>query len=43
MINDKDRNILIEYRLAQAKDTIDEVKKLIDNDLLKVAVNRIYY
>lgn len=43
MIEDKDREILIEYRLNQAKQTIEEVGKLIDTDLLNVAVNRIYY
>ncbi len=43
MINDNDREILIQYRLDQAKQTISEVSKLIETDLLNVAVNRIYY
>lgn len=43
MINDNDREILIQYRLDQAKTTINEVSKLIETDLLNVAVNRIYY
>jgi len=43
MINDDDRRELIEYRLKQAKETTVEVDKLIAADLLKVAVNRIYY
>lgn len=43
MIKDNDREILIEYRLNQSMQTIGEVTKLIDSDLLNVAVNRIYY
>jgi len=43
MIKDNDREILIQYRLNQAKQTIGEVSKLIEADLLSVAVNRIYY
>lgn len=43
MMNDNDRDILIQYRLDQAKQTISEVSKLIETDLLNVAVNRIYY
>ena len=43
MINDRDEKALIKYRLEQAKETIKEVNKLIENDLLKIAVNRIYY
>ncbi len=42
-MNDNDRDILIQYRLDQAKQTISEVSKLIETDLLNVAVNRIYY
>jgi len=34
---------LINYRIRQAKDTVSEVKILIKNNLLKIAVNRIYY
>jgi uncharacterized protein (UPF0332 family) len=43
MISKGDREILIKYRLDQAKQAIDEVGKLIEMDLLNVAVNRIYY
>ncbi len=43
MIQNEDRNILIEYRIQQARETISEVGKLIESNLLKVAVNRIYY
>lgn len=43
MISGDDRDTLIQYRLNQAKETTSEVEKLIANDLLKVAVNRIYY
>ncbi len=43
MIKDNDREILIEYRLKQATQTIEEVSKLIDSGLLNIAVNRIYY
>ncbi len=43
MITNRDRNILIEYRLGQARNTIDEVSKLIEANLLNIAVNRVYY
>lgn len=43
MINNNDREILIQYRLDQAEQTIGEVSKLIEMDLLNVAVNRVYY
>jgi uncharacterized protein (UPF0332 family) len=43
MINNNDREILIQYRLDQAEQTIGEVSKLIEMKLLNVAVNRIYY
>ncbi len=43
MINENDKTKLIQYRLEQANETISEVEKLIASDLLKVAVNRIYY
>lgn len=43
MISNSDRDILIQYRLDQAKQTIVEVSKLVEMDLLNVAVNRIYY
>ncbi|MCX6226137.1 MAG: HEPN domain-containing protein [Bacteroidia bacterium] len=43
MIKDNDREILVQYRLDQARQTISEVNKLIEADLLTIAVNRIYY
>ena len=43
MIKKSDRDILIEYRLNQARQTIDEVTKLIETELYNIAVNRIYY
>lgn len=43
MIKDNDREVLIQYRLNQSLQTIGEVRKLIDADLLNIAVNRIYY
>jgi uncharacterized protein (UPF0332 family) len=43
MIKDNDREILIQYRLNQSRQTIGEVSKLIESDLLNIAVNRIYY
>jgi uncharacterized protein (UPF0332 family) len=43
MMNEKDRTSLINYRLEQAKETIELTKFLIDAGKLNVAVNRIYY
>jgi uncharacterized protein (UPF0332 family) len=43
MIEDNDRDTLIDYRINQAHETIIDVTKLIENELLNVAVNRIYY
>ena len=43
MIKGNDREVLIQYRLNQSLQTIGEVRKLIDADLLNIAVNRIYY
>jgi uncharacterized protein (UPF0332 family) len=43
MINDLDRESLINYRLLQAKDTIELAIFLKDSGKLVVAVNRIYY
>jgi uncharacterized protein (UPF0332 family) len=43
MINNDDRKILVEYRLNQAKETINVSRFLIDSNQLVVAVNRIYY
>lgn len=43
MIDEKDRDSLIEYRLQQAFDTIELAKFLVTNDKLVIAVNRVYY
>jgi uncharacterized protein (UPF0332 family) len=43
MINENDREALIEYRLNQAFDTIELAKFLVSSDKLVIAVNRIYY
>lgn len=43
MIDKKDRNALINYRIEQAKITIKDVELLIENERWKSAVNRIYY
>ena len=42
-ITEKDREILINYRIDQAHEAIEATKILIDNNKLKSAVNRIYY
>ncbi len=42
-ITDRDRESMKTYRISQAHDAIDEVELLIENDRLKLAVNRIYY
>lgn len=43
MINDQDRDSLIEYRLSQASETIELARFLVFSGKLSVAVNRIYY
>lgn len=43
MINDQDRDSLINYRLAQAIETVELSRFLISSGKLSVAVNRIYY
>jgi len=43
MISDDDRILLINYRIEQAKSTIELARFLIDSSRLVVAVNRIYY
>ena len=39
----KDKNLLIKYRLEQARDTVQVVALLIEHNKLPAAVNRIYY
>lgn len=43
MIEDIDRDSLIEYRINQALDTIELARFLVSSDKLVIAVNRIYY
>jgi len=43
MIENSDRDTLIDYRISQAHETITDVTKLIETELFNVAVNRIYY
>jgi len=43
MIDEKDRNALVEYRLQQAVETIELARFLAENQKLAIAVNRIYY
>lgn len=38
-----DREALIQYRLAEAKDTQSDVELLISHDRFRAAINRIYY
>lgn len=42
-LDEKDRIILINFRLEQAEQTIEEAELLITNKKLRGAVNRIYY
>jgi len=42
-LNETEKWELIRYRLQEAKDTIEDVKLLIDNDRFRASVNRIYY
>lgn len=43
MMNEKDKSALIDYRLKQASEIIREVDVLIERNLLRTAINRIYY
>lgn len=43
MIDEKDRETLINYRLSQAFETIKLVRFLIASEKVSLAVNRIYY
>ena len=42
-IENQDRQDLIKYRIAEAKDTQTDVELLISHDRLRAAINRIYY
>ena len=43
MIPDEQREALIKYRLEQAQSAVSEAQVLIDNEMFRAAVNRIYY
>jgi uncharacterized protein (UPF0332 family) len=43
MIEENDRESLVEYRLNQAFDTVELARFLVSHDKLVIAVNRIYY
>ena len=42
-LESNERMDLIRHRLDEAKESIEDVKLLIDNNRLRAAVNRIYY
>jgi uncharacterized protein (UPF0332 family) len=42
-LEDNERTELIRYRLYEARESIDDVRLLIENERLRAAVNRIYY
>lgn len=42
-IDNQDRLVLVQYRLAEAKDTQADVELLISHDRLRASINRIYY
>jgi uncharacterized protein (UPF0332 family) len=42
-MNDQDKRLLIEHKLAKAHTTLEEAKLLIDNKYWNAAVNRLYY
>ena len=42
-LDSNDRIELIKYRMQQASECVEEVGFLIENNKLKIAVNRIYY
>lgn len=43
MINENERSSLMNYRLEQARETIELAQFLIESNRFVVAVNRIYY
>ncbi|MEA1912860.1 MAG: HEPN domain-containing protein [candidate division WOR-3 bacterium] len=43
MLEDIERKELIKHRIKKAKKTVEEIDFLIKNDLLDLAINRIYY
>ncbi|HEY5508121.1 MAG TPA: HEPN domain-containing protein [Paludibacter sp.] len=43
MIDEKDRDALVTYRMQQAFETIELAKFLVESQKLVIAVNRVYY
>jgi uncharacterized protein (UPF0332 family) len=43
MIDEESRIQLISYRIEQAKSTVREAEYIMNNDMLRGAMNRIYY
>jgi len=43
MIDDNQRDLLIQYRISQAKEIVEDAKLLLENQRLVSASNRIYY
>jgi len=43
ILDDNDKKSLIQCRLKEAEETIEDVRLLIENDRFRAAVNRIYY
>jgi uncharacterized protein (UPF0332 family) len=42
-LSSEERDKLIQYRIGQAKETVEEADLLINNEKFRAAVNRIYY
>ena len=42
-MNENDKNVLVAYKLARAKETITEAEILIEYQKWNTAVNRLYY
>ena len=42
-ISEEKRPALIQYRIKQAKETVEEANLLIEHDKFRAAINRIYY
>jgi len=42
-MTEKEKQLLINYRMSKVDETLKEVEFLIDNGLCNTAVNRLYY
>lgn len=42
-LSEKDKAVMIDYRLTQADETVKEAELLIENKMFRAATNRIYY